>query len=117
HEGEEEAARRAEARGARRGRRAAAEDAESRRAGQAQGGRDGEGRERARRQAQERSEGDLNMAALVIAEHDKNHLRGGTANAITAAAKMGGEVHVLVAGTGSKGAAQEAAKLKGVAKV
>jgi len=57
------------------------------------------------------------MAALVIAEHDKNHLRGGTANAITAAAKMGGEVHVLVAGTGSKGAAQEAAKLKGVAKV
>ena len=32
------------------------------------------------------------MAALVIAEHDKNHLRGGTANAITAASKMGGAI-------------------------
>jgi electron transfer flavoprotein alpha subunit len=57
------------------------------------------------------------MPALVIAEHDKNHLRGGTANAITAAAKMGGDVHVLVAGTGAKGAAEEAAKLSGVSKV
>ena len=38
------------------------------------------------------------MTALVIAEHDKSHLRGGTHNAITAAAKMGGDVHVLVAG-------------------
>ncbi len=46
------------------------------------------------------------MTALVIAEHDKSHLRGGTANAITAAAKMGGDVHVLVAGTGAKGAAE-----------
>ena len=57
------------------------------------------------------------MSALVIAEHDKSHLRGGTANAITAAAKMGGDVHVLVAGTGSKAAAEEASKLKGVSKV
>ena len=57
------------------------------------------------------------MAALVIAEHDKSHLRGGTANAVTAAAKMGGDVHMLVAGSGSSAAAQAAAKLKGVAKV
>ena len=57
------------------------------------------------------------MTALVIADHDKGHLRGGTANAITAAAKMGGDVHVLVAGSGARGAAEEAAKLKGVAKV
>jgi electron transfer flavoprotein alpha subunit len=57
------------------------------------------------------------MSALVIAEHDKAHLRGGTANAITAAGKMGGDVHVLVAGTGSKAAAEEASKLKGVSKV
>ena len=57
------------------------------------------------------------MTALVIAEHDKSHLRGGTANAITAAAKMGGEVHVLVAGSGARAAADEAAKLAGVAKV
>ena len=57
------------------------------------------------------------MTALVIAEHDKAHLRGGTANAVTAAAKMGGEVHVLVAGSGARAAAEEAAKLTGVAKV
>ena len=57
------------------------------------------------------------MAALVIAEHDKTHLRGGTANAITAAHKMAGDVHVLVAGSGSKAAADAAAKLAGVTKV
>ena len=57
------------------------------------------------------------MTALVIADHDKSHLRGGTANAITAAAKMGGDVHVLVAGSGARGAADEASKLAGVAKV
>ena len=57
------------------------------------------------------------MTALVIAEHDKSHLRGGTHNAITAAAKMGGDVHVLVAGTGAKAAADEAATLAGVKKV
>ena len=57
------------------------------------------------------------MSALVIAEHDKSHLRGGTANAITAAARMGGDVHVLVAGSGARAAAEEASKLKGVAKV
>jgi electron transfer flavoprotein alpha subunit len=57
------------------------------------------------------------MAALVIAEHDKVHLRGGTANAVTAAHKMAGEVHVLVAGSGAKAAADAAAKLAGVTKV
>ena len=57
------------------------------------------------------------MTALVIAEHDKTHLRGGTANAVTAASKMGGDVHILVAGSGSKAAADDAAKLAGVSKV
>jgi electron transfer flavoprotein alpha subunit len=57
------------------------------------------------------------MPALVIAEHDKSHLKGGTANAVTAAQKMGGEVHVLVAGSGAKAAADAAAKLSGVGKV
>src|SRR5262249_53985164 len=108
--------RRGEARRARRGCGSAPEDAEGRRAGQAQGGRHGEGRVRARRQTQERSEGDL-MAALVIAEHDNNHVRGGAANAVTAATKMGGDVHVLVAGQGAAAAAADAAKLAGVAKV
>ncbi len=57
------------------------------------------------------------MTALVIAEHDNARLKPGTANAVTAAAKMGGEVHVLVAGQGCGSAAAEAAKLAGVAKV
>jgi electron transfer flavoprotein alpha subunit len=57
------------------------------------------------------------MAALVIAEHDNSQLKGGTANAVTAAHEMGGDVHVLVAGTGSRAAADAAAKLAGVTKV
>jgi electron transfer flavoprotein alpha subunit len=57
------------------------------------------------------------MTALVIAEHDNAQLKGGTANAVTAAAKMGGDVHVLVAGGAAGGAAQAAAKLAGVSKV
>ncbi|KRC80846.1 electron transfer flavoprotein subunit alpha/FixB family protein, partial [Ensifer sp. Root231] len=40
-----------------------------------------------------------------------------TAKALTAAAKIGGDVHVLVAGAGAKAAADQAAKLSGVAKV
>ena len=57
------------------------------------------------------------MTALVIAEHDKSSLKGGTANAVRAAAKMGGDVHVLVAGAGARAAAEAAAKLAGVTKV
>jgi electron transfer flavoprotein alpha subunit len=57
------------------------------------------------------------MTALVIAEHDKTTLKGGTANAITAAVKMAGDVHVLVAGSGARAAADAAAKLAGVSKV
>jgi electron transfer flavoprotein alpha subunit len=57
------------------------------------------------------------MTALVIAEHDNNTLKGGTANAVAAAAKMGGDVHVLVAGSGVQGAAQAASKLAGVTQV
>ena len=45
------------------------------------------------------------MTALVIAEHDNSNLKPGTANAVTAAAKMGGDVHVLVAGQGCSAAA------------
>src|SRR5512135_3600828 len=57
------------------------------------------------------------MTCLVIAEHDNARLKPGTANAVTAAAKMGGDVHVLVAGQGCGPAAAEAAKLAGVSKV
>jgi len=57
------------------------------------------------------------MTALVLAEHDNQHLRAGTLNTITAAAKAGGEVHVLVVGAGCAPVAQQAAKVGGVAKV
>jgi len=54
---------------------------------------------------------------LVLAEHDNHHLRGATLNTITAAAKAGGDVHVLVAGAGCAAVAQQAAQVKGVTKV
>jgi electron transfer flavoprotein alpha subunit len=57
------------------------------------------------------------MAILVLAEHDHGALRSSTAHTVTAAGRLGGEVHVLVAGHGAGGAAQAAAKLTGVAKV
>jgi electron transfer flavoprotein alpha subunit len=57
------------------------------------------------------------MAALVIAEHDNRSIKGGTLNAVTAAAKCGGDVHVLVAGGGCAEAAKAAAAIAGVAKV
>jgi electron transfer flavoprotein alpha subunit len=57
------------------------------------------------------------MAILVIAEHDNQSLKAATRNAVTAASKMGGEVHVLVAGSGCAAVADAAAKLAGVSKV
>jgi electron transfer flavoprotein alpha subunit len=57
------------------------------------------------------------MSVLVIAEHDGKHLKPGTANAVTAAAKMGGDITMLVAGHQCGDAAKTAAKLAGVKKV
>ncbi|EJN02031.1 electron transfer flavoprotein subunit alpha/FixB family protein [Herbaspirillum sp. YR522] len=57
------------------------------------------------------------MTALVIAEHDNASLKGSTLNTITAAVQAGGEVHVLVAGSNAKAAAEAAAQVAGVAKV
>jgi electron transfer flavoprotein alpha subunit len=58
------------------------------------------------------------MIVLVIAEHEKGKLKAGTHSTVTAAAKIGGGVHVLVAGgAGSDAVAQAAAKITGVEKV
>ncbi|HVO17313.1 MAG TPA: FAD-binding protein [Alphaproteobacteria bacterium] len=57
------------------------------------------------------------MAALVVAEHDNASVKPSTLNTVTAAAKLGGDVTLLVAGSGCDGAAQAAAKIAGVAKV
>jgi electron transfer flavoprotein alpha subunit len=57
------------------------------------------------------------MAVLVVAEHDGKALKPGTANAVTAAGKMGSDIVLLVAGHQCDAAAQTAAKLAGVKKV
>ncbi|MBL8791749.1 MAG: FAD-binding protein [Rhizobiales bacterium] len=57
------------------------------------------------------------MAVLLIAEHDNKGLKDATHKALTAAAQMGGDVHVLVAGNKADAAAAEASKLAGVKKV
>jgi electron transfer flavoprotein alpha subunit len=57
------------------------------------------------------------MSILVIAEHDNAALKGSTLNTIAAASKIGGDVHVLVAGSGAQGVAQAAAAVAGVSKV
>ncbi|PLZ00015.1 electron transfer flavoprotein subunit alpha [Burkholderia sp. WAC0059] len=57
------------------------------------------------------------MTILVIAEHDNATVKGATLNAVAAARKIGGDVHVLVAGHNAQGAADAAAKIAGVAKV
>jgi electron transfer flavoprotein alpha subunit len=57
------------------------------------------------------------MACLVISEHDNVSLKPSTLNTVTAATKIGGDVHVLVAGQGCAAAAAAAAKITGVSKV
>lgn len=57
------------------------------------------------------------MTTLVIAEHDNASLKGSTLNTVTAAAKCGGDVHVLVAGHNAGAVAQAAAQIAGVSKV
>ncbi len=57
------------------------------------------------------------MAVLVVAAHDGKTVRANVANAVAAAAQMGPEVHVLVAGSNAGEAAQSAAAIQGVAKV
>ncbi|MCB1890065.1 MAG: FAD-binding protein [Rhodocyclaceae bacterium] len=57
------------------------------------------------------------MAILVIAEHDNASVKPATLNTVAAAAAIGGEIHVLVAGSGCESAARQAGALAGVAKV
>jgi electron transfer flavoprotein alpha subunit len=57
------------------------------------------------------------MSILVLAEHDNNELNPATLNAVAAAAQIGGDIHILVAGSGCGGVADAAAKVAGVSKV
>jgi electron transfer flavoprotein alpha subunit len=57
------------------------------------------------------------MSTLIIAEHSNATLSPSTGKALSAAKAMGGDVHILVAGSNCKPAAEAAAKLAGVSKV
>lgn len=57
------------------------------------------------------------MAILVYAEHDNASLKKATLSTVAAAQQMGGDIHVLVAGSGCQAVADEAAKVAGVSKV
>ena len=57
------------------------------------------------------------MSILVIAEHDNKALNGATLNVVAAAQKIGGDITVLVAGSGAQAVAEQAAKVAGVSKV
>jgi len=57
------------------------------------------------------------MSILVLAEHDNKELKPATLSAVGAAAKIGGDIHVLVAGAGCGSVADAAAKIAGVSKV
>ncbi len=57
------------------------------------------------------------MAILVVAEHDNKSIKKATLSTVAAAQKIGGDIHVLVAGHNAGDAAAAAAKIAGVAKV
>jgi electron transfer flavoprotein alpha subunit len=57
------------------------------------------------------------MTILVIAEHDNATVKGATLHTVAAAQKMGGDVHVLIAGHNAQAAADAAVKIAGVSKV
>jgi electron transfer flavoprotein alpha subunit len=57
------------------------------------------------------------MTILLLAEHDNATLKAATLNVVSAAAVIGGDIHILVAGQNCRPAAEEAAKIPGIAKV
>ena len=54
------------------------------------------------------------MTSLVVLDFDATGIKQPSRSAIAAAAKLGGEVHGLLAGTGVGAAAEAAAKIPGV---
>ena len=57
------------------------------------------------------------MTTLIIADHDNASLQAAVLNTITAAQRIGGDIHILVAGSGAGTAAKAAAAIAGVARV
>lgn len=57
------------------------------------------------------------MKTLIVAEHDNQSLKAATLNAVAAAQQLGGDIDVLVVGSGCQAAADAAASVLGVASV
>tara|TARA_E500000178_G_scaffold350981_2_gene411060 strand:- start:135 stop:1064 length:930 start_codon:yes stop_codon:yes gene_type:complete len=57
------------------------------------------------------------MKTLIVAEHDNQSLKAATLNAVAAAQQLGGDIDVLVVGSGCQAAADSAASVLGVASV
>jgi len=57
------------------------------------------------------------MKTLIVAEHDNQTLKAATLNAVAAAQQLGGDIDVLVVGSGCQAAADAAAAVPGVASV
>ncbi len=58
------------------------------------------------------------MSIIIIAEHDNKNLSPNTKNVVTAATKIGGEIHILIIGNGDlQNVANSAAKISGVSKI
>ncbi len=57
------------------------------------------------------------MSILVFAEHDNSSLKADTLKTVAAAQAIGGDIHLLVAGSNCANVAEEAAKVNGVSKV
>jgi len=57
------------------------------------------------------------MATLIIADHDNTNLKSGLPPTVACAQKIGGDIHILIAGSNCSGAAAQAAAVTGVAKV
>jgi electron transfer flavoprotein alpha subunit len=57
------------------------------------------------------------MSILVYAEHDNNELKADTLKTVAAAQAIGGDIHVLVAGSNCAAVAEQASKVSGVSKV
>jgi electron transfer flavoprotein alpha subunit len=57
------------------------------------------------------------MKTLIVAEHDNQSLKAATLNAVAAAQQLGGDIDVLVVGSGCQAAADAAASVSGVASV
>lgn len=57
------------------------------------------------------------MSILVVAEHDNDSIKASTLVAVAAAQAIGGDIEILIAGSGCSGASEAASKIAGISKV